>query len=342
VKRLPIDTYRTQGRGGTGIAGADKQADDYIEHLFIASTHDYMLFFTNTGKLYWLKVYAIPELGRTSRGRSIQNLIDFAKGEHITSVIPVSSFTDGRYVFMATARGVIKKTKLEAYSRPKKGGIIALRIDEGDDLIGVRLTSGEDQVMLGTAKGKAIRFRDSDARPLGRVARGVRGIRLRKGDRVVSLALVSEGASLLTASVNGYGKQTSFDEYRTQSRGGFGIINMKMVPRNGDIISVIDVSEDEDLIMMTESGMVVRIASSSINVIGRSTQGVRLIRLKEGDRLISVAKVPPEEETEGDAEGAEETGGTEVAKVAEVTEIAEIAADTDDEPAGTPEEPTDG
>jgi DNA gyrase subunit A len=312
VKRLPIDTYRTQGRGGRGISGADMKEDDFIEHLFIASTHDYMLFFTNRGKLYWLKVYTFPELGRTSRGRAIVNLLEFEKDEKITSVIPVSSFEDGRYVFMATARGVIKKTSLKAFSRPKKGGIIALRIDEGDDLIGVRLTSGEDQVMLGTAKGKAIRFNEADSRPLGRVTRGVKGIRLRPDDKVVGLAVVTEGASLLTATENGYGKRTSFDEYRVQGRGGQGIRNIKMVPRNGDVIAVLDVGVSNDLIMMSESGMVVRIPGESINVIGRSTQGVRLINLKEGDRLTSVACVPPEEEdgNGGDEETDDEAAGT--------------------------------
>ncbi len=319
VKRLPIDTYRTQARGGKGIAGSDKQADDFIEHLFIASTHDYMLFFTNRGKVHWLKVYAFPEMGRTSRGRSIQNLIEFDKGERIMSVIPVSSFTDGSYVFMATAKGIIKKTALAAYSRPKKGGIIALRIDEGDDLIGVRLTSGDDEVILGTVKGKAIRFHESDMRPLGRVARGVKGIRLKGEDRVVDLALVREDATLLTATENGYGKKTSFEEYRRQSRGGQGIINIRMVPRNGDVITVKDVSDENDLIMMSEGGMVVRIASTSVSMIGRSTQGVRLISLKKGDRLISVAKVPPEEDDAAAEapEGAADGGASAAAPAAE-------------------------
>jgi len=335
VKRLPIDTYRTQARGGKGIAGSDKQADDFIEHLFIASTHDYMLFFTNRGQVHWLKVYAFPEMGRTSRGRSIQNLIEFQKDERIMAVIPVSSFTDGSYVFMATAKGIIKKTALTAYSRPKKGGIIALRIDEGDDLIGVRLTSGDDEVILGTVKGKAIRFHESDTRPLGRVARGVKGIRLKGEDRVVGLALVREDATLLTATENGYGKKTSFGEYRRQTRGGQGIINIRMVPRNGDVITVKDVADENDLIMMSENGMVVRIASTSVNVIGRSTQGVRLISLKKGDRLLSVAKVPPEEEEEESSVEAAADGDTEVADP--VVEGAVKAPESEPE---TPVEPT--
>jgi DNA gyrase subunit A len=302
VKRLPLSTYRTQARGGKGITGADlKEGEDFIEHLFVASTHDMVLFFTDRGKVYWSKVYQLPEAGRVSRGRALVNVLELDPGETITSVIPVSGFEGESYIFMATAKGTVKKTPLEAYSRPQKGGIKALVLDEGDELIGVRLTTGRQEVILGTAKGKAIRFNEEEARPMGRVAHGVRGIRLAGDDRVVDLAIVREGADILTACERGYGKRTPVSEYRLQSRGGQGTINIRATPRNGAVVAVKDVSDEDDLMMMSEDGMVVRIRVTSISVIGRATQGVRLIRLREGDRLVSAAKVPPSGDEELDS-----------------------------------------
>jgi DNA gyrase subunit A len=298
MKRMPMDTYRTQARGGRGVTGGDTREDDFIEHLFIASTHDHILFFSDRGKVYWLKVYRIPEFGRTSRGRAVANLLELDKDEKISSVIPVSDFGGDRYLFQATANGVVKKSPLKAYSRPMKTGIIALRLDEGDELIGVRLTDGDEEMMLATANGMAIRFREENVRSMGRVARGVRGIRLDKGDRVVSLAMAREGSDILTACVNGYGKRTPPSEYRLQTRGGRGTINIRTSERNGPVVGVRDVTDDDDLIMVTETGMVVRTPARGVSVIGRATQGVRLIKLKEGDKLLSLAKVPPEEEEE--------------------------------------------
>jgi DNA gyrase subunit A len=311
VKRLPLSTYRTQARGGRGITGADlKEGDDFIEQLFVASTHDMVLFFTDRGKVYWSKVYQLPEAGRVSRGRALVNVLELDPGETVTSVIPVSGFEGESYIFMATAKGIVKKTPLEAYSRPQKGGIKALVLDEGDELIGVRLTTGRQEIILGTAMGKAIRFNEEDARPMGRVAHGVRGIRLAGDDRVVDLAIVREGADILTACERGYGKRTTVSDYRLQSRGGQGTINIRATPRNGPVVAVKDVSDDDDLMLMSEDGMVVRIRVSSISVIGRATQGVRLIRLREGDRLVSAAKVPPSEDEDLDSLTVEEHTAT--------------------------------
>ncbi len=304
VKRLPLSTYRTQGRGGKGVTGADMKDGDFVEDLFIASTHDTMLFFTDRGKVLWSKVYALPEAGRTSRGRALVNVLEMDPGEQVTSVIPVSDFGQKAYIFMATALGTVKKTELEQYSRPQKGGIRAIVLDEGDTLIGARLTTGSQQVLLGTANGMAIRFSEEDVRPMGRVTRGVRGILLEEGDRVVDLAVLREGADILTACEKGYGKRTVVDEYRLQTRGGKGLINIRTQPRNGQVVAVKDVSDEDDLMLMTVNGMVVRIPMRSISVIGRATQGVRLIRLESEDRLVSAAKVPPsEEESEGAAPG---------------------------------------
>jgi len=306
IKRLPIDTYRTQARGGKGVTGTDLREGDFIEHLFIASTHDHILFFTDRGKVYWLKVYRIPEFGRTSRGRAIVNVLEMDKDEKVSSVIPVSDFGGDRFVFTATERGVVKKTPLTAYSRPMRTGIIALRLDEGDSVIGVRLTAGDSDMMLGTANGMAILFNESDVRSMGRVSRGVRGIRLDKEDTVVSLALITEGSDILTACEHGYGKRTSAEEYRHQRRGGRGTINIRTTKRNGAVVGVKDVKDEDDLIMMTEAGMAVRIPAVQISVIGRATQGVRLIKLNDGDRLLSLAKVPPEEKDEETEVGEEE------------------------------------
>ncbi len=312
VKRVTTDTYRTQGRGGKGITGADPKEGDFLEHMFVASTHDTLLFFTDQGKLHWKKVYFLPEAGRTSRGRSIVNLLELDPGEKITSVIPVSAFEGGLYVFMATANGVVKKTPLADFSRPKRVSIIAIRLDPGDMLVGARLTTGSEEIILGTAHGLAIRFPEAGVRSMGRVARGVRGIRLGNGDRVVDLVIVEENGDLLTACEWGYGKRTSFREYRVQRRGGKGLINIRTRPRNGEVIALRTISDDDDLMMMTERGKIVRIPAHTVPVIGRATQGVRLITLSEGDRLVCAARVPREEhEEEGEAipEGDGESGG---------------------------------
>ena len=307
VKRMTLSRYRKQGRGGKGIIGSDTKEGDFIERLLIASTHDYFLFFTDVGKVHWLKVYDIPQLGRQSKGRAIVNLLQLGRGENITAMIPVRSFDEG-YLVMATAKGTVKKTVLSGFGHPKRGGIIACGLRKGDRLVGVRRSFGEQDIVLCSEKGKAVRFAESDVRSMGRPAAGVRGIRLAKGDQVVDLVIVSENTTLLTACEHGYGKRTSFDDYPRHRRGGQGVINIKTSRRNGRVVAVRDVHETDDLMMVTASGKIVRTAVASISVIGRSTQGVRLIRLGREDRLVSVASVVKEESVEGESASAAGSG----------------------------------
>ncbi|HUU42203.1 MAG TPA: DNA gyrase subunit A, partial [Planctomycetota bacterium] len=278
IKRMVLSSYRKQGRGGRGIIGSDTKEGDFIERLLIASTHDYFLCFTDAGRVYWLKVYDIPQLGRQSKGRAIVNLLTLQKGENISAIVPVRNFDEG-FLIMATARGIVKKTKLDAFSHPRRDGIIACGMKKGDRLVGVRRSFGEQDVMLCTRKGQAIRFHERDVRAMGRSAAGVRGIKLAKGDEVVDLVVVQENTTLLTACEHGHGKRTAFDEYRHTHRGGKGVINIQTTKRNGDVVAARDVRETDDLMMVTQNGMIVRTAVASISTIGRSTQGVRLIRL---------------------------------------------------------------
>ncbi|MBI3096960.1 MAG: DNA gyrase subunit A [Planctomycetes bacterium] len=302
IKRMALDSYRKQGRGGKGVIGADTKEGDFIEHLFIGSTHDYILFFTDRGRVYWQKVYDLPLLGRQSKGRSLVNLLQLDEGERISSAIPVRTF-DERFLFLATKRGLVKKTALSAYGNPKKGGIIAINLEEGDRLIGVRITSGKDEVMLGTRDGMAIRFPEEEARPMGRATYGVTGMKLREGDEVCDFIVVNESSHVLSVCENGYGKRTEFTEYRSQSRGGIGLINIKTSERNGRVVAVKEVTDEDDLMIITQQGMVVRFAIKGISLIGRATQGVRLITLDEGDKVVSVARVGREEERNGNGGG---------------------------------------
>ncbi len=288
IKRLPLTTFRQQRRGGKGVIGADLKKDDFVEHLFIASTHDYILFFTDQGKVYWLKVYDIPDLDRTSKGRAIINLLELKENEKITSMIPVREFDD-RQLAMATQMGTIKKVVLRAFGKPKRGGIIAITLDEGEKLIGVKLTQGDQELALGTEMGKSIRFPENEVRSMGRAARGVKGISLQKGDNVVDLIVVDKEATLLTVCDKGFGKRTSFDEYRLQSRGGLGIINIKVNERNGKVIGLKVVKEEDELILITSGGKVVRTPVNQIRTIGRNTQGVSVISLTGDDKLVAVA-----------------------------------------------------
>jgi len=294
IKRIPLTSYRKQGRGGRGVTGADLKERDFIEHLFVASTHDFILFFTDKGKCYWLKVYDIPQMSRMARGRALVNVLELPPGELITSMIPVRTFDD-RELVMATLQGVVKKTRLREYGNPKRGGIIAINLDEKDRLIGVKLTYGSQDLILGTRQGMAIRFSETELRSQGRATRGVRGIRLRKGDAVRDLVVVNEEATLLTVCENGFGKRTAFGEYRRQKRGGGGIINIKTRPRNGPVVAMKEVRSGDELMLTTSQGMVVRTPVDGIRVIGRNTQGVRLIRLDEGDKVVAVARVLKEE-----------------------------------------------
>lgn len=294
IKRLPLTSYRRQHRGGKGVSGADMKEGDFIEHLFVASTHDYILFFTDLGRVYWQKVYDIPQMGRTSKGRAIINLLEIKEGENVTSLIPVRVF-DERQLVMATRNGIIKKTPLCAYGNPKKGGIIAINLDDGDKLIGVKLTNGKQDIILGTEQGKAIRFSEEDVRTMGRVTHGVKAITLKDNDKVKGIVIVDENASLLAVCENGFGKRTDFSEYPTHHRGGQGVINIKTTDRNGNVVALLDVRDEDELIMITAKGMVIRTSVNTIRSIGRNTQGVKLFSVEEGDMLVSVARVIPEE-----------------------------------------------
>jgi DNA gyrase subunit A len=290
IKRLPIDTYTAQRRGGIGITASDTKEGDFVEHLWTAYTKDYLLFFTSNGKVHWLKVHQVPSLARQSRGRSVANLLQLAEDEKISSVIPVRDFSSGDLV-MATRRGVIKKTALAAFSRPKKGGIIAITLDEGDQLVGVLVSGKDDELILGTRNGYAIRFPEKQVRRMGRPARGVIGIRLRGDDQLVGLVRAEEGKTVLTISENGYGKRTPLSEYRAQGRGGMGVINIRTSERNGHVVCLLSVSDAEDVMVITSSGMVVRTSVSGISTMGRATQGVTIIKLREEDRVASIAPV---------------------------------------------------
>jgi len=295
IKRLPVTSYRRQRHGGKGITGADHKEGDFTEHLFVASTHAYILFFTDLGRVYWLKVYDIPEMGRTAKGRSIANILQLRPEERITSLLPVRDFEEGD-LFMATERGLIKRTALRDYSRPKRSGIIALRLNEGDRLIGVRRILPGQQVLLVTRNGMAIRFAESAVRCMGRVSRGVRGIRLREGDAVVALIIAAEDATILTICENGYGKRTAISEYRLTNRGGKGVINIKTTERNGRVVDAVEVCDEDEVILMSQNGMTIRSRVRNVRVIGRATQGVRVIQLAEGDKLVAVARIPSEKE----------------------------------------------
>ena len=306
AKRIPIETFRSQGRGGKGVIGSDLKEDDLVGHVFVSSTHDNIMLFTNRGLVYWLKVFEIPEMSRTSKGRALVNLLSLGKGEEITGLIPVQEFESDFYLLMATAAGRVKKTALNAFGKRGSGGIIAIDLAKGDRLVGVCRTDGEREVVLVTQRGKCIRFNESDVRPMGRTAGGVRGIKLSKGDGVVDMALVSPEGQLLTVCERGYGKRTAFDQYTTQRRGGQGLIDIKTTKRNGAVMGALLVHEGDDVIIMSRGGMMVRIPAASISSIGRNTQGVRLVALAEGDTVTDVARVMPEE---GDEEAKREPAG---------------------------------
>jgi len=290
VKRQPMAVWRRQKRGGKGITGASMKKGDFIEQLYVASTYDTLLFFTDRGRLHSLKVHEVPKLSRQSRGRSLQNLLRLPADHFVTSVIPVRDFDD-RYVLMVSEKGIVKKTVLSAFQNIRRSGIIAVSVNRTDRLVGAVLTSGDKRVLLGTRKGMALQFQETDVRPMGRTARGVRGIALQPGDEVVGLCVALEGNSVLTVCENGYGKRTAFEAYRVQKRGGKGIINIRTGARNGDVVAVMAVEDGDDLLAVTAQGMMVRMPVNAISVIGRATQGVRLVSLNEGDRLNSLARV---------------------------------------------------
>jgi DNA gyrase subunit A len=294
AKAQPVSEYRAQGRGGRGKSATAMKDEDFVEKLFIANTHDTLLCFSNRGQLYWLKVYKLPQAGRGSRGKPIVNLLPLDDGERITAMLPIREFEEGRYIFMATASGTVKKTSLAAFSRPRAAGIIAVDLEEGDKLVGVALTDGFRDVMLFTTEGKAVRFAEDDVRPMGRNASGVRGIKIPPGEQVISLIIPDPQGLVLIASENGFGKLTSVDEFPVHGRGGQGVIAMQTTERNGQLVAATQVATTDELMLMSSNGTLVRTRASDISVLGRNTQGVRLIRLDEGERLIGVEPVEPE------------------------------------------------
>jgi DNA gyrase subunit A len=279
--------------------------EDFVEQLFIASTHDFLLFFTNIGKVHWLKVYRIPQAGRVARGKAAVNFLQLQPDEKISTVVPIRRFEVERYLIMATKKGIVKKTELTAYGNPRQAGIIALTLDEGDELIGVGVTSGDQEIFLGTRNGLSIRFLEDDVRSIGRTGRGVIGIRLDDDDEVVGMAVLNPETSILTVTEGGYGKRTRESEYRTQSRGGRGLINLRVTPKTGRVVGVRQVFKGDDVMLMSDQGNLVRIEVSEVNEIGRNTQGVRLISLNEDQRLVGIVRI---EEENGKDNGVDEVG----------------------------------
>jgi DNA gyrase subunit A len=310
IKRLPVSTYRAQKRGGRGVQGIGTKDDDFVEHLYITNSHDYILFFTNKGKVYRLKGYEIPDLSRTAKGTPIINLIQIEKGERVNAVIPVKELQEGAYLFFATKKGIIKRTELEAFENIRKGGLIAVNLRDDDELIAVRLTDGNREIIMGTRKGMSVRFKESDVRTMGRNATGVKGITLDDDDDVIDMDVVKEGAEVLIVTANGYGKRTPIEEYRLQSRGGKGIKTHNVTERSGHVVGLKVVEPEEDLMIITTAGIIIRTEIKGISVMGRYTQGVKLIRLADNEQVVSVAKVPPSEDTGSSAAEEDEPMGT--------------------------------
>ncbi|MCX8147051.1 MAG: DNA gyrase subunit A [Candidatus Woesearchaeota archaeon] len=291
IKKTPLAVYKQQQRGGKGIIAAATKEEDFIEHLFITSTHSYILLFTNKGKVYWLKVYEIPDASRYAKGTAIVNLIQLEKDEKINAFVPVKEFNDKMYLVLVTKNGIIKKTNLIEYSRPRQTGIIAIIIDNGDSLVNAVLTDGTKQLMIATKDGMAIKFHEEDARPIGRVSRGVKGITLREGDEVIGMVIADDEKTLLTVTENGYGKRTKISEYRRINRGGMGVINIQCTERNGKVISIKPVDEEDDVMLISKNGIIIRMPVRDISLIGRNTQGVRLMKIEQGDKVIDAAKI---------------------------------------------------
>jgi DNA gyrase subunit A len=307
-KRTAISTYRAQRRGGKGRIGMRTREEDFVSHLFIASTHAYIMIFSDRGRGYWLKVHEIPDVGPGGKGKAIANLVAMEEGERIAALLPVKEFPeqeDQQFVVMGSRKGIIKKTDLSSFRNPRAGGIIAMGVEEGDAVIAVELSDGKEQIFLGTRDGMAIRFEETDVRPMGRTAYGVRGISLREGDEVVAMEVVREGGTLLTVAQNGYGKRTELDEYRLQSRGGVGIINIQTSDRNGKVVGIAYVHDDDELMIISQQGMILRMRAGDVRAIGRATQGVRLIEMEDGDEVVAIAKLAEKEDdvvAEGDGD----------------------------------------
>jgi len=316
IKRTPTSLYRRQGRGGKGIAGMETKEEDWVEYLFIGTTHNYMMFFTDRGRAHCLKIYELPQGGRATRGRPIVNMLQIEPGERIQAMIPVREFDDKHFLLMATAKGQIVKNALSLYSNPRKVGINAIKIEEGDRLIDVKLTAGNQEVIIGAREGMAVRFNEQDVRAMGRFVQGVRAITLRGDDAVIGMEVCRPNATILTVCEHGYGKRTAIDAYRLAHRGGIGVINIKTTDRNGKVVAIKEVLDDEELIMITQKGTTIRCPVQSIRTIGRNTQGVRLINLEEGDRLVDVARLGEKEEPgNGDGEREANNSGSDAAEL---------------------------
>ncbi|MBX7246936.1 MAG: DNA gyrase subunit A [Candidatus Sumerlaeaceae bacterium] len=309
IKRTPTDQYRKQKRGGKGITGAETKEEDWVEHLFVGTTHNYLMFFTDRGQAHWLKVYELPQGGRATKGRPVVNMLQLEPNEKICAVLPVKEFTENQFLIFATAQGQVCKQSLSLYDNPRKAGIKAIKIEDGDELVDVKLTNGQSEIVLATREGMAVRFHETDARPMGRFTGGVRGITLSGKDYVIGLETPRPGATLLTVCDKGFGKRSDIDDYRLISRGGKGVINIKATDRNGLVVAVKEVIEDDELIMITKNGMSIRTSVKAMRTISRNTQGVKLINLGEGDSVIGVARLAEKSDEEGEGESETDNGG---------------------------------
>jgi DNA gyrase subunit A len=309
VKRTAITNYRNQRRGGKGRIGMRTREEDFVSHLFVASTHAYLLIFSDRGRVYWLKVHEIPDVGPDGRGKAIANLVSMEEGERIAALLTVREFDEDKFIVMGTTRGEVKKTELTAFSNPRAGGIIAMDVEQGDAVIAAQISSGTNEILIGTRDGMSIRFPETDVRSMGRTAGGIRGIRLREGDEVVGMDVLKPGGTILSVTEQGYGKRTVIDEYRVQSRGGFGIINIQTSERNGKVIGMMQVTDDDELMLITEQGKILRMAATDIRAIGRATQGVRLIDTEGEDRAVSIARLAEKDENGDKDAGESDTPG---------------------------------
>lgn len=296
IKRVPVTTYKPQRRGGKGVSAMEVKDEDFVEHLFTATTHDYILFFTEQGRVHWLKVYEIPQGGRLAKGKAIVNMLNISSGDAIAAMVRVEDFEKPLNLIMATNKGYIKKTGLSEFSNPRAGGIVGIKIEKGDALIGVELTTGQDEILLVTKSGKSIRFPESQCRPMGRATRGVRGVKLNAKDQVVCLTTVSDRTSLLLVTEHGFGKRSKFDDYRVQSRGGKGVIGIKVTSKNGSVVKACKVTDEDQIVLISSKGKMIRMSVENISTIGRATQGVHLIKLKSDEKLEDAAVIMPEEE----------------------------------------------
>jgi DNA gyrase subunit A len=305
IKRSPLSLYRAQRRGGKGRIGATTKEEDVVEHLFVASTHAYILAFTSRGRMHWIKVYDLPQLGPATRGKAIVNLLDLQPGERLVALAATKDFPEDRYLIFATRQGLVKKTALSAYSNVRSGGIIAINVEDGDELLSVRITGGDRQIFIGTRQGQGIRFSEKDVRPMGRDTTGVIGVSLKRdNDQVVEMDVVDEKGHLLSVTEKGYGKRSEVSEYRYQGRGGSGVINIKVTEKNGPVVGIKSVTDMDQLLLITQSGMLIRIKVKDVRETGRAAQGVRLITLEENDRVVAVAKLAEPEEVDDEPQGA--------------------------------------